>query len=649
MPNRSENRQNGINNIINRIYEYIINSFCGKSKVCLHSLHKNAIIKLLILRRGGIVKKTWHLADVLSKKKIGTQLYTVYVVAVFVPILVVGVYLLSYMSQLLGNYYKESIQAESTRVRTILSEITTQLYKKSTDLLFDETVQKILTTTEYPTEKINNSAYYCRAVNEVIFSNIEIEDIIIYTDNSYAADYLHFEDITPEIENSDWMQRISKSSVSFWTTIERETAVGTSKYNLCLVRKFAGIGTQNRAYMVIFLNDGYLQGRINSKKYGIRIFTENNKIGFSNSIRDYGKSVDLDIDFEDNYFTQNSNYWDEGNKIYYNISSLNMYQTNSNTYVMSTSNSAYDEMKQILGTCAFILLAALLLPLLLILFFTTYFTRRVKTLRHEMRKVSNEEYDLLPDFRGGDELSEVFSDLQIMVKNIKEKDAKVYQSQLRDQQLQNEQQKMEMKMLASQINPHFLYNTLESIRMQALTTGNRDVANSIKLLGKSMRYVLENTGTSFITLQKELDYIETYLTIQKFRFGDRVNFKTNVDENLQPRTMLILPFLLQPVIENAIVHGLEKITEDGHIETHLEQEGEYLKVTVSDNGAGMNDEELQRLQDNIQKNTLNASNSIGLGNINRRIKLCYGEEYGITIKSTPKEGTKVILYLPIKK
>ncbi len=595
------------------------------------------------------MKKNWTLADVLSKKKIGTQLYTVYIVAVFVPILVVGVYLLGYMSRLLGDYYEASIQAESTRVRTIFSEITTPVYKKTTNLLFDEEVQKILTTQEYPTDKINNSAYYCPAVNQLIFANSEIEDIIIYTDNSYAADYLHFEEITPEIEATDWMQRISNTSVSFWTTIERETASGVSNYKLCLVRRFAGVGADNHAYMVIVLNDGYLQGRINSKEYGIRILTENNIIGFSNSVREYGKSVDLGIDFEAAYYTDNSTFWSEGNKIYYNISSLNMYQTNSGVYIMSTSDTAHRETQRILITCAMIILAALILPLLLILFFSGYFSKRVRTLRHEMRKVSNEEYDILPDFRGEDELSEVFADLQVMVKNIKEKDAKVYQSQLRDQQLQNEQQKMEMKMLASQINPHFLYNTLESIRMQALTSGNRDVANSIKLLGKSMRYVLENTGTSFITLQKELDYIQTYLAIQKFRFGDRVNFEIAVEDNVQPQTTMILPFLLQPVIENAIVHGLEKITENGHIVTHLVKKEECLKVTVSDNGVGMNVDELARLQENILKNTLNASNSIGLGNINRRIKLCYGEEYGLSIESIPEEGTKVIILLPTKR
>lgn len=592
--------------------------------------------------------KPWIISGFLSKKKIRTQLYTVYFVAVFVPILVVGIYLLSYMNKLLTNYYEESIQAESIRVRTIFSEITTQLYKNTTDILFDEEITRILSTTQYPTEKINNSEYYCLALNQLILSNIEIEDITIYTHNTFAASYLHFEQITEELEKEEWLKRASSSSVSFWTTMESVDASGGSDWNLCLVRRIPGTGSEKPAVMVIKVNDMYLQGRINSKKYGIRILTDNNRVCFSSAVKDYGQSVDLGIDFEDNYYQVNDSYWQDGRKIFYSVSSLNMYQTSSNSYIITISDTAYYEIRRIVITCFLIILAAVALPLVLILIFTGYFSKRVTILRHEMKKVSNEEYDIIPEFHGEDELSEVFSDLQVMVKNIKEKDAKVYRARLRDQKLQNEQQKMEMKMLASQINPHFLYNTLESIRMQALTAGNKDVANSIKLLGKSMRYVLENTGTGFITLKKEIDYIETYLRIQKLRFGDRVNFHIVIEPGLVPQQQLILPFLLQPVIENAIVHGLEEVTENGCIEVRLEKAGELLQATISDNGIGMNEEELAKLQENIKKNTLNASRSIGLGNIDRRIRLCYGKEYGLTIRSNRGEGTRVILQLPIK-
>ncbi len=594
-------------------------------------------------------KNLWSIPGFLSKKKIRTQLYTVYVVAVFVPITIVGIYLLTYVSDLLTTYYEDSLKAEGIRIRTVFSELTADVYDKTTDLMFDDDIKHILTTIEYPTEKINNSVYYCPSINNLVYANVDIEDITIYTNNSYAANYLHFEEITEELKQEEWMQRATDSYVSFWTTMESVDSNGNSHWHLCLVRRFAGIGNDNEAVMVTRVKDGFLKGRINSKKYGIRILTDNNITCYSPVAGDYGKSIDLAIKWEDDYFRSTGTYWENGKKLFYDVASLSMYQTTSNTFVVTTSDTAYYEIQRIVMTCSLILFAALTLPLVLILFFTGHFSNRVTTLRQEMKKVSNEEYDILPEFHGEDELSEVFSDLQILVKNIQEKDARVYSSQLRDEQLQNEQQKMEMKMLASQINPHFLYNTLESIRMQALTAGNRDVANSIKLLGKSMRYVLENTGTGFITLQKELDYIETYIAIQKMRFGDRVNFDVMVEADIPLEEYHILPFLVQPVIENGIIHGLEGITENGHIKMNLSVVRGYLQLSVADNGIGMSVEELDKLRENINKNTLNASTSIGLGNIDRRIKLCYGEQYGLSIRSMKGKGTTVVMRLPLEK
>ena len=157
-------------------------------------------------------------------------------------------------------------------------------------------------------------------------------------------------------------------------------------------------------------------------------------------------------------------------------------------------NKSYDNIKSIIRICILIILVAVLVPGILVYYFGQYFTKRVRTLRHVMYQASNEDYDFKEMVRGQDELSEAFSDLEVMVQNIKEKDAHMYEVLLKEQELTNEQQKMEFKMLASQINPHFLYNTLETIRMKAYTVGDKEVATAIKLLGKSMRYVLKITA-----------------------------------------------------------------------------------------------------------------------------------------------------------
>ena len=217
---------------------------------------------------------------------------------------------------------------------------------------------------------------------------------------------------------------------------------------------------------------------------------------------------------------------------------------------------------------------------------------------------------------------------------------------------QEEKRKSELDALQSQINPHFLYNTLETIRMKAFKANDREVARAIKLLGKSMRYVLENTGTSFTTLSKELEHIKVYLDIQKLRFTDKFDSEIEVMEDIDPGKLLILPLLLQPVVENAILHGLEEKEKGGLIHILVRKqlgEEELLCIEVSDNGNGMTEEALAFLQSTIEEKDISRNKSIGLYNINQRIKLTYGQKYGVKIFSNIEEGTRVSLFIPINR
>lgn len=285
--------------------------------------------------------------------------------------------------------------------------------------------------------------------------------------------------------------------------------------------------------------------------------------------------------------------------------------------------------------------------------FTAYFTGRVNILRQEMHKASNQDYELITTFHGNDELSEAFADLQIMVQNIKEQEARMYEAQINEKELMIQQQRMEFKMLASQINPHFLYNTLETIRMKAFTAGDKEVATAIKLLGKSMRYVLENTGTAFTTLEDEVNHVEVYMMIQKLRFGERILYEKKIEEGLRLQDYRILPLLLQPVVENAILHGLEATDMGGRIVLSVYikevEEKELLFIDVTDNGGGMTEAVLEKLRKDIEIKDMSRSKSIGLYNINQRIKLSYGDHYRIHIYSEIQTGTTVRLMFPIEK
>ena len=319
------------------------------------------------------------------------------------------------------------------------------------------------------------------------------------------------------------------------------------------------------AVVVIHVSDDYLRMRLDSGDYLSEISVDQGPVCYSSDRMKYGMRQPDVIDYEQPYFQRKGRIRQEGVECFVNISALHTYQSDSRLYICTLDFDGYQNIRNILYLCGAVLLLALTIPLIMIHFFTAYFVERVGVLRQEMHKASRQDYELIPIFQGNDELSEAFADLQIMVKNIKEQEAKVYQAQIKEQALLINQQEMEFKMLASQINPHFLYNTLETIRMKAFTAGDREVATAVKLLGKSMRYVLENVGAADTTLEKELDHVDVYMMIQHLRFGDRIRYERKVEEGLILSAYRILPLLLQPVVENAIVHGMEEKEEGGLI------------------------------------------------------------------------------------
>lgn len=592
-------------------------------------------------------KRKNRLWELISRRKIRQQLYIIYILAVCIPIAIIGSFLMGNTARLLTNYHQDLLVADSMRVRTILFEITAQIYNISEEIAFEDTLQEVLSQGEK--HAAGGAAYSYTTMDNYISSHAEIEDITIYTDNAGAASYMHFAYADDTIQNEEWYRKAVGQAGTFWIPMEKKDKYGNSYWNLALVRRITVIGSDYQAVLVIRISDNYLQTRISSSEYRITLSADNQQIFYNSTRGNYGETQNIYIDYTDDYYQYLGPVWEQADKLLANISTLHLYRTNSKIYITTISENSYGDRNVILITCLLIILVALAAPALLIRYFTGYFTGRVNVLRDEMKKASNEEYDIPHYFEGEDELSEAFADLQIMVQKIKEKDAKMYLARLNEQQLLNEQQVMEMKMLASQINPHFLYNTLESIRMKALTSGNREVANAIKLLGKSMRYVLENTGTSLVTLKKELDYVETYLQIQKIRFGDRVNYRIEVIGIPDLEEYLLLPLLLQPIVENAIVHGLEQVAENGQIDIRVDvPENELLRIAVSDNGCGMNTEELETLRIRMAQKTLDRTASIGLCNINQRIRLYYGESYGMTIESIWGEGTCITLKIPVK-
>lgn len=208
----------------------------------------------------------------------------------------------------------------------------------------------------------------------------------------------------------------------------------------------------------------------------------------------------------------------------------------------------------------------------------------------------------------------------------------------------------ELDYLRSQINPHFLYNTLESIKGAAVEEGSDKIFDMAKALGQVFKYSIK--GTDVVELREELNIIKSYLTIQKIRFGNRLNIEYSFEENVL--RCKIPKMILQPIIENAVSHGIEPKIGEGHLWIGGCIERDRLTIHIKDDGVGMDEESLMNLRFNLARYSENIRhrsdlvNSIGLKNVNNRIKLIFGKEFGININSSYGAGTDVILTLPIE-
>lgn len=209
--------------------------------------------------------------------------------------------------------------------------------------------------------------------------------------------------------------------------------------------------------------------------------------------------------------------------------------------------------------------------------------------------------------------------------------------------------------LQSQINPHFLYNTLESIRGQALVVGHDEIAMMTKALAAFFRYSISKSG-NLVTLRDELNNTENYMMIQKYRFNNRFTMEVMIDDEDEAAFDSLVPrLIIQPVVENAIYHGLEECLEGGIIEIEILLSDENLIITVSDNGQGMELKDLNELNDRIRNSRKyireedakgQVHTGIALPNIHRRIQLMFGDEYGVQVYSTKGHGTDVEITIP---
>lgn len=284
----------------------------------------------------------------------------------------------------------------------------------------------------------------------------------------------------------------------------------------------------------------------------------------------------------------------------------------------------------------------ILLILFVVALINSYISSRITDPIRELEKSVKEieEGNLDADiYMGGSpevhNLGKSVKDMSLRIKGLMEDIVKEHESKRRS----------EFDSLQSQINPHFLYNTLDIIVWMIENEKREEASQIVTALARFFRISLSN-GRSIISVKSELDHVRNYLMIQHMRFKNKFSYKIEADEATYELASLKL--MLQPMVENAIYHGMEFMDGDGEIEIRCFKEGDFLYFEVKDNGLGMTEEQVQNVLEGRAHIRSNSGSGIGVKNVNERIKLYFGEEYGLKIDSEPDEGTTVTLCLPVR-
>ena len=264
-------------------------------------------------------------------------------------------------------------------------------------------------------------------------------------------------------------------------------------------------------------------------------------------------------------------------------------------------------------------------------------TYPIQRLRDSMKKVQTGEFPTIDlEVSSENEIGSLTKSFNVMTHRIQELMAQNIHEQ-------EQKRKSELKALQSQINPHFLYNTLDSIIWMAEGKKNEEVVLMTASLARLLRQSISNED-ELVSIGQEAEYARSYLTIQKMRYKDKLEFQIDISPAIFG--VKIIKLVLQPIIENAIYHGLKYKDSKGFLIVRGYQEGEKAVLEVEDNGVGMDEETLSHI---FEKHKVNYhSNGVGVYNVQKRLKLYYGEEYGIVYKSKKNEGTRAVITIPVE-
>jgi two-component system sensor histidine kinase YesM len=591
------------------------------------------------------------------KKSLMKKLIIAYILVIAIPIMVFSVYSFKSLKE---NAKKDEVNKHSYELNVEYDTIEKNIYIMRN--IVDEVINnKDVINYIDPEESIDtkglinfNDITYKQLLN-LQNNNPNVKEINIFTNN------LEVNEIWPliyrknRIEENDWYEKtLDKSGAAYWNI---------NKYDNDI--KVYSKASEQAGNLVVSLNKeiksprnkniGTIRVTMLSKDFFPNMFNED-KLASGQIFLFNTKSLELNAD-EDNLFLQKLNFdkkqfgefindklSESSGEISYkqgreNYTLLYKESPIANSYLvcvipLNNINQSIEDSKR---TLLFESLLLLILLSIIIYFVTKTILKRLYLIINSIKEVrTGNLYANIP-VHGKDEIGILAHNFREMMKTIDELIKENIQKELIGKET-------ELKALKSQIDAHFLFNTLENIRVMALIEENYKVADSLVSLGDMMRYNIK-WDDDFVSLHEELNYIRKYISLMTLRYEYEINLHINVDK--QFLDLKILKLIIQPLVENSVKHGLSKKlrSEDGNIYIFMESDATYLYLNVMDDGKGMDSLEIEALESHINGD-IDKRFGLGIKNVNDRIKLFYGENSGIYIESEKGNYTrfKISLY-----
>ncbi|MCX7842003.1 MAG: sensor histidine kinase [Clostridia bacterium] len=583
------------------------------------------------------------------------KLIITYFVLIFFPLSTVG--LIAYnisaasVKSEVARYISEVLQQVNDNIDNTVYE----LDRMASILISDEEVHRILAKDKNRpyAEIIRDEETMNNKINSLINFRTNIEGFFVFSYNGEVYSYNGANNsirLDYTFTSTRWyevMRSLNIKKLLLPTHIQDQVlSSGQKKVVFSLIREISPIDTRKSlGNILIDVNTDAIKkiwDKLNTQKYQEFVIVDNNK-----TIIYHTREEHISNQFRSNYISRilksrNGSFITEVNNspalITYNTSRL----TNWTVISIIPVNILYKNIRNLAYIIVLFVTLCILLSFFIAVVLSRNITKPISTLRQLMKRAESGQFDINIPVKSKDEIGALSLSFNNMITRINSLIQTVYETRILKKEA-------ELNALQAQINPHFLYNTLQIVDIIAEQEGIDVISTVCRSLSRMFRYSI-NRGKEIVPLSSEIEHVKDYINIQKIRFQDRFDVVYDIEPSLLKNK--IIKLVLQPLVENALLHGVESKKEKCLITISAKKSHDQIKLYVEDTGMGMDEKQLHILMESIDDEIVHAElddtdrRSIGLKNVNARIRLYFGEKYGITIDSKLNVGTRVTVTIP---